>query len=120
MGAQSCAAGVAAIPPAIAACGADGDLNYSRTMLEEIFRIEQRRRVDAVEAVSWDCEGRPLHWMKRSLAINVVTSFASYLSMHPQQQNDELYMEEFGLPMLELEDLIFTSSQRSLRQPKYR
>ncbi len=85
--------------------------NYSRTMLEEIFRIEQRRRVDAVEAVSWDCEGAAVALDGSfPLAINLVTSFATYLSMHPQQQSDEPYMERFGLPMLELEELIFASS----------
>ena len=85
--------------------------NHSKSMLEEIYRINRSRPVDVVEAVSWDCEGAATVFDGRfPSAVNIVTSFASWLDTHSEERADESWMADFGRPMLDLERTVVERS----------
>ncbi len=81
--------------------------DHAASMLREVRRIDSHVPVDAIESVSWDCEGAAAVLDGQfPTAINIVTGFAQYLNGHPELAADEDWMRGFGTPMLKMEGRI--------------
>jgi glycogen synthase len=78
--------------------------NYSGTMREEVYRLAHRRPITAIEFPIWDVEGIALV-SDGSLPciVSLHTTLGIWLDTHESNLADEVYMEEFGRPMLALE-----------------
>lgn len=77
---------------------------YSATMLEVVRSIALERRVDAVFAPIWDCEGIAFLLDRRwPLVTSLHTSLATYIETHAHVQDDTSFMDTFARPMLALE-----------------
>lgn len=85
--------------------------NHSATMLAEVRRIAQSRKVDAVIAPIWDCEGIAFlvdgHFR---LVTGLYTTFQQWLQTTGNRPYDNAFMESFIRPMLALEKLLFEQS----------
>jgi len=85
--------------------------NYAATMLREIKRIGDRRRVDGVYAPLWDCEGLAVLLDGLfPLVTSLQTPLHFFLKSNPQLESDGWFMSEFGRPMLALEKLLLQRS----------
>lgn len=85
--------------------------NTSRTLLEEVERIAKARKVDAIEAASWDCENIAAILDGRfPVATNVITTLTHWLDTHEELRSDEKWMSEFGRPMQAAERVLFEQS----------
>jgi glycogen(starch) synthase len=85
--------------------------NYAATQLEELYRISDKRQIDAIEAVSWDCEAIATVLDGRfPSATNIVTALSHWLETHAAQRTDSGYMKSFGDPMLGVERHLFQTS----------
>jgi glycogen(starch) synthase len=85
--------------------------DYSATLLEEIWRIDSMVPVDAVEAVSWDCEAIAVVTENYfPSATNVVTTISHWLDTFTHFRENAEWMEQFGTPMMAAERHIFAES----------
>lgn len=81
--------------------------NYGQTMLEEVAAIKRKRRVDVVYCPLWDCE--PLAFVldgSLPLIVALQTTMKFWLESQPLKLSDEAWMQEFGLPIIAMEELI--------------
>lgn len=78
--------------------------NWSAVAFEEACRIATHRRIDAVEAPVWDCEGAAFLFAQRwPLVTSLQTTLHFWLESHPDKRDDTQWMSDFGKPMLALE-----------------
>jgi glycogen synthase len=77
--------------------------NWTATALEETRRIATHRAIDVVEAPIWDCEGLAFLLGQWPLVTSLQTTLHFWLDSHPEQRNDERWMQSFGAPMLAME-----------------
>lgn len=78
--------------------------NAAATMLLEVERIEERRRIDCVEAPIWDVEGCAfVRDGRHPIVTSLHTTLAQWLASHAALAGDAGYMSRFGRPMLALE-----------------
>ncbi|QQX83630.1 glycosyltransferase [Cupriavidus necator] len=78
--------------------------NWSASALAEARRIAGHRRIDAVEAPIWDCEGIAfLLDGEFPLVTSLHTTLGFWLQSHPEKTADAQWMQDFGTPMLKLE-----------------
>lgn len=78
--------------------------NWSAVAFEEACRIATHRRIDAVEAPAWDCEGAAFLFAQRwPLVTSLQTTLHFWLESHPDKRDDTQWMSDFGKPMLALE-----------------
>lgn len=90
--------------PAIQLPVPDHIWNYAGTMREELYRIDRRRAITAVESPIWDVEGIALacdgvlpH------VVSLHTTLAVWLKSHDFHLKNAEYMDKFGRPILALE-----------------
>ncbi|HJU12041.1 MAG TPA: glycosyltransferase [Candidatus Binataceae bacterium] len=85
--------------------------DYSATMLTEVRRIAESRKVEAVIAPIWDCEGIAfLVDGSFELVTGLHTPFQQWLQTTGNRPYDSAFTESFILPMLALERLLFEQS----------
>lgn len=85
--------------------------NTSRTLLEEINRIELSRKVDVIEAASWDCENLASILDGRiPVATNIITTLTHWLDTHQELRENPDWMKSFGTPMRAAECILFERS----------
>ena len=85
--------------------------DHSNAMLREVERIAQARRVDAVYAPIWDCEGLAILLQgKFPLVTSLQTTLHFWLQSELDKRSDQRFMAEFGRPMLALEKLLLKDS----------
>ena len=85
--------------------------NWSATALEEAKRISTHRRIDAVEAPIWDCEGVAFLLDRRwPLITSLHTTLDFWLDSHPHKRNDYDWINTFFSPMLSLERELMTKA----------
>jgi glycosyltransferase involved in cell wall biosynthesis/GT2 family glycosyltransferase len=89
--------------------------NYSNTMYEEACAIASRRLIHCVCAPIWDVEGiafliRP----KFTLVTSLHTTLATYLASDPDKSTDDVFIERFAKPMLQLEERLLLESDAIL------
>lgn len=78
---------------------------------QEIARISRFRRIDVVEAPSWDVEGLGVLLSCRApLVMNIVTTMATFLETHPELSRNGQWMAEYGTPLLKLEKKMFAEA----------
>jgi glycosyltransferase involved in cell wall biosynthesis/GT2 family glycosyltransferase len=79
---------------------------YSRSMLDEVRKINLRHKVDIVEAPIWDNEAISFVCFKEfPILVNLQTSIGIALRTHPEWEAAEV-MRNFVLPALEAEKYI--------------
>ncbi len=81
--------------------------NYGQTMLDEVREIEKKRPVDVVYCPLWDCE--PLGFVLDGtlpLIVALQTTMRFWLDSQPARLTDEPWMQEFGRPIIAMEELI--------------
>jgi len=81
--------------------------NYARTMMDEVDAINQKRPVDVVYSPLWDCE--PLAFVlepKYPLIVALQTTMRFWLESQPIKAADDDWMNEYGRPILAMEELI--------------
>lgn len=82
----------------------DSIWNASATMLAEVERIGEHRRIDCVEAPIWDVEGcAVLRDGRFPLVTSLHTTMAQWLASHRAHAADPGYMKTVGRAMLALE-----------------
>jgi glycosyltransferase involved in cell wall biosynthesis/GT2 family glycosyltransferase len=84
--------------------------NYSRTMLDEVAKIDARRKVDAVYCPLWDCE--PLAFVldgRFPLLLALQTTMKFWLESQPLKAADAEWMRVFGKPIIAMEEFILRS-----------
>jgi len=80
---------------------------YSRAMLDEIRNINNRHKVDIVEAPIWDNEAIALVCFKEfPVVVSLQTSLGIALDSHPEWRDDKTHMRDFVLPATEAENYI--------------
>jgi glycogen synthase len=85
--------------------------NYSATQLEEIYRISHLRRIDAVEALGWECEAIATVLDGRfPSATCIVTALSHWLETNTSRRNNSSWMKGFVEPMLATERYLFQNS----------
>jgi len=85
--------------------------NYAATMAQEVEQIAARRRVDAVYAPLWDCEGLAVLLQDRfPLVTALQTPLHFFLDHNEHLTADEAFMASFGRPMLALEKRLLEGS----------
>ncbi len=93
--------------------------SHSRSLLDEIERISTFRKIDVIEASSWDCEGlATLLDGQIPVATNVVTTLSHWLDTHEELRADAKWMNEFGEPVQAAERLMFERSDMILAASK--
>lgn len=79
--------------------------NWSATALKEAKRIGAHRKIDTVEAPIWDCEGVAFLFAREwPLITSLHTTLAHYLDSATDRLIDHSWMQDFGKPMLALEE----------------
>ncbi len=81
--------------------------NYSQTMLHEVRTIHSRRRVDVVICPLWDCE--PISFIVDAefpVICALQTTMQHWLENQPERVVDDTWMQEFGKPIMAMEELI--------------
>ncbi len=82
----------------------EGIWQYSSTMLAEVTRIAERRKIAGVYAPIWDCEGVAILRDGRfPLVVGLQTMLRSWIDSHPHRLEDRAYVASFINPMLRLE-----------------
>lgn len=81
--------------------------DWSATAFEEVKRIESHRRIDVVETPVWDCEGIAFVLDRKwPLVVSLQTTLHFWLESHPEQRAEVDWMNNFGVPMLDLEKYV--------------
>ncbi len=81
--------------------------NYGQTMLDEVRRINARRRIDIVYSPLWDCE--PLAFILAGefpTILALQTTMMFWLESQPLRAADPEWMETFGKPILAMETML--------------
>ncbi len=84
-----------------------------QTRLACVRNIANRKRIDAVYAVIWDCEGAAvLREQAYPLVVGLQTTMAFWLQSHQDKVCDEAFMRSFGRPMVALERELIAGCDR--------
>ena len=86
--------------------------NYGQTMLEEVNKIQKKRRVDVVYCPLWDCE--PLAFVldgSLPLIVALQTTMKFWLDSQPEKASDQAWMRQYGLPIIAMEELILKNAK---------
>jgi glycosyltransferase involved in cell wall biosynthesis/GT2 family glycosyltransferase len=74
------------------------------TRLSYIAWLSERKHIDCVYSLIWDCEGAAILRDGRfPIVVGLQTTLAFWLDNNPERQQDRDFMATFGLPMLALE-----------------
>lgn len=74
------------------------------TRLVYLDWLSERKAIDCVYSLIWDCEGAAiLRAGRHPLVVGLQTTLAFWLENNPERQQDEAFMTSFGRPMLALE-----------------
>ncbi len=87
--------------------------DHSRTMFDEVAKLDQRRRVDLVYAPLWDCE--PVAFLTEPrfpLVVALQTTIDFWLDSQPALREDRDWMAARGAPLLALERWILENAPR--------
>jgi len=85
--------------------------NWSATALTEARRIATHRKIDAVEAPIWDCEGVAFLLDRQwPLVTSLHTTLDFWLDSHADKQSDSEWMSTFFAPMQSLERELMTKA----------
>lgn len=84
---------------------------HSVLMLQEVRRLAERQKVDAVYAPIWDCEGAAVLLDNCfPLVTGLQTTLHFWLESHDHHRGDPQFMQGFAKPMLALETLLLRDS----------
>ncbi|OBQ69499.1 hypothetical protein A8146_29900 [Mesorhizobium loti] len=80
-------------------------------MLQEVRRLAERQKVDAVYAPIWDCEGAAVLLDNCfPLVTGLQTTLHFWLESHGHHRKDPQFMQDFAKPMLALETRLLRES----------
>lgn len=87
--------------------------DHSRTMFEEVAKLDAGRRVDWVYAPLWDCEPVAfLHEPRFPFICALQTTMDFWLDSQPQRRHDAEFMRTRGAPLLALERWVLARAER--------
>ena len=87
--------------------------DHSRTMFEEVARLDARRRVESVYAPLWDCEPVAfLHEPRFPLVCALQTTMDFWLESQPERRSDPEWMRTRGAPLLALERWVLARAEK--------
>lgn len=88
----------------------DGIWRACVTRLAYLDWLNERKRIDCVYSLIWDCEGAAILRDGRfPLVVGLQTTLAFWLDNNPERRADESFMASFARPMLALEAEMLTS-----------